>query len=402
MMSHNNNHGASLRGFLRLSRGLAAAAFTAALATSTATLAQTPAPAATPIKPAPVVIDQRATAIAQLLGGITPAPGNADIDKIAQSEVWLKHKEVMNAQWKTVRARLDVIEKWRDSEIKLKDAPKRTLLYPFSGPDFLNAWAFYPNHARYLFTGLELPGSLPDIEKLGPKEIDVLLRDVRNALDEIIQRNYFITSYMGKELTSPYFKGTVPIMSMMMALDGLHIVKIEPFDLFPELTKAYEDPKAAKKPGKLLRGAKITFTVPNSNRVSELYFFSLDATDRALQFYPEFNDWFGRNKPASALIKSASYLLHDGQFSKTRDMVLATADIVVQDDTGIPLRHLKLANFNVKVFGKYHRPIKPMEWGYQKDLDVLFKEAAGDKPLPFPFGYHWRGEQSGLILSTKP
>jgi len=226
--------------------------------------------------------------------------------------------------------------------------------------------------------------------------------DVRNALDEIVQRNYFITSYMGKELTSPYFKGTVPIMSMMMALDGLHIVKIEPYDLFPELTKAYEDPKAAKKPGKLLRGAKITFTVPNSGRSHELYFFSLDATDRALQFYPEFNDWFGRNKPASALIKSASYLLHDGQFSKTREMILAAADIVVQDDTGIPLRHLKQANFNVKVFGKYHRPIKPMEWGYQKDLDVLFKETAGDRPLPFPFGYHWKGEQSGLILSTKP
>ena len=364
--------------------------------------AQTPATVTAKPAAATIVIDQRATAIAQLLGGITPAPGDAAIDKIAQSDVWLKHKEIMTAEWKKVRSRLEVIEKWRDSEIKLKDASKRTLLYPFSGPDFLNAWAFYPNHARYLFTGLEMPGTLPEIDKLGPKEIDVLLRDVRNALDEIVQRNYFITSYMGKELHSPYFKGTVPIMSMMMALDGLHIVKIEPYDLFPELTKAYEDPKAAKKPGKLLRGAKITFTVPNSNRSHELYFFSLDATDRALQFYPEFNDWFGRNKPASALIKSASYLLHDGQFSKTRDMVLAAADIVVQDDTGIPLRHLKQANFNVKVFGKYHRPIKPMEWGYQADLDRLFKEEAGAKPLLFPFGYHWKGEQSGLILSTRP
>ncbi len=386
----------SKRKFLTAASALMALA---ALGLTTGAYAQTTAPA--PAKPA-VVIDQRATAIAQLLGGITPTPGDPALDKIAQSEVWLKHKEIMAGEWKKVRARLEVIEKWRDSEIKLKDVSKRTLLYPFSGPDFLNAWAFYPNHARYLFTGLEMPGTMPEMDKLGPKEIDVLLRDVRNALDEIVQRNYFITSYMGKELTSPYFKGTVPIMSMMMALDGLHIVKIEPFDLFPELTKAYEDPKAAKKPGKLLRGAKITFTVPNSGRSHELFFFSLDATDRALQFYPEFNDWFGRNKPASALIKSASYLLHDGQFSKTREMILAAADIVVQDDTGIPLRHLKQANFNVKVFGKYHRPIKPMEWGYQKDLDVLFKEAAGDKPLPFPFGYHWKGEQSGLIFSTKP
>lgn len=360
-------------------------------------------PAQTLASPAqPIVIDQRSTAIAQLLGGITPAPGNPAIDKIAASEAWLKHKEIMAAEWKKVRARLDIMEKWRDAEIKLKDAPKRTLLYPFSGPDFINAWALFPNHARYMFFGLENRGALPEIEKLGPNEIDVLLRDVRNALDEIIQRNYFITSYMGKELASPYFKGTVPIMSMMMALDGLHIVKIESFDPFPELTKAYEDPRAAKRPGKLLRSTRMTFTVPNSERTHEVYYFSLDATDRALQFYPDFVDWITRQTPASALLKSASYLLHDGQFSKTRAMVLGSADILVQDDTGVPYRYLKQANWQIKVYGKYHKPIKPMEWGYQRDLEILFKEQAEAKPLPFPFGYHWRGEQSGLILGTRP
>ena len=350
----------------------------------------------------PIVIDQRSTAIAQLLGGITPAPGNPAIDKIAASEAWLKHKEIMATEWKKVRARLDIMEKWRDAEIKLKDASKRTLLYPFSGPDFINAWALFPHHARYMFFGLENRGALPDIEKLGPNEIDVLLHDVRNALDEIIQRNYFITSYMGKELASPYFKGTVPIMSMMMALDGLHIVKIEPFDPFPELTKAYEDPRAAKRPGKLLRSTRMIFTEPNSGRTHELYYFSLDATDRALQFYPDFVDWITRQTPASALLKSASYLLHDGQFSKMRTMVLGAADILVQDDTGVPYRYLRQANWQIKVYGKYHKPIKPMEWGYQRDLEIAFKAQAEAKPLPFPFGYHWRGEQSGLILGTRP
>ncbi len=224
---------------------------------------------------------------------------------------------------------------------------------------------------------------------------------MRNALDEIIQRNYFITSFMGKELTSPYFKGTVPIMSMMMALDGLQIVKIEPFDPFPDLTKAYEEPKAAKKPGKLLRAAKIVFTVPNSNRTHELAYFSLDATDKALQFYPEFNDWLGRNKPASGLVKSASYLPHDGQFAKTREMLLAAADIIVQGDTGVPYRHLKQANFDVKLFGRYHTPIKPMEWAVQADLRKAFAEITDKAPLPFPFGYHWKGQDSGLMLARK-
>jgi hypothetical protein len=366
--------------------------------------AQAQAPAIAPTaKPAPAVTaDARATATAQIMAGIDPAPGDAVVDKLVATESWKKHKDVMQAQWKSVRARLEKIEHWRDQEIKLKDVGARTLLYPFSGPDFLNAWAFYPNHAKYLFFSLENPGELPNIEKMGVKELEIMLADVRGAFSEIFQRNYFITSYMGKQLTKPYLKGTVPIISTMMALDGLRIAKIENVDMFPELTKAYEEPKA-KRPGKLLRGAKITF-LDAANKAHELTYFSLDATDKAMQFYPEFLDRVGRNKPASALVKSASYLLHDNQFSKTRDMILASADILVQDDTGVPYRYIKQANWNVKLFGKYHKPIKPMEWGYQGDLDKAFREpeVAARGTLPFPFGYHWKGAESGLILATRP
>lgn len=361
--------------------------------------AQTAAPTATAAKPVVVSADARATATAQVMAGVTPAAGDAVIDKLVATEGWKKHQEAMQAQWKAVRSRLDTIEKWRDQEVKVKDVAARTLLYPFSGPDFINAWALYPNHGKYLFFSLENPGVLPDLEKMGPKEFDAMLKDVRNAFTEIFQRNYFITSYMGKQLTTSHLKGAVPIIATMMALNGLRIAKVEAVDPFPDLTKAYEEPKA-RRPGKLLRGAKITF-LTSANRVHELSYFSLDATDKALQFYPDFLDWVGRNKPASALVKSASYLLHDNQFSKTRDMILASADILVQDDTGVPYRYIKQANWNTKLFGKYHKPIKPMEWGYQGDLDKAFKEVKGE-PLPFPFGYHWKGQESGLILATRP
>ena len=335
------------------------------------------------------------------MAGIQPASGDAVIDKLVVTDGWIKHKEVMQTQWKTVRARLDTIEKWRDQEVKLKEVSARTLLYPFSGPDFLNAWSLYPNHGKYLFFSLENPGVLPDLEKMGAKEFDAMLRDVRNAFNEIFQRNYFITSYMGKQLTTPHLKGTVPILATMMALNGLRIAKVEAADPFPDLTRVYEEPKA-KRPGKLLRGAKITFL--SANRSHELSYFSLDATDKALVHYPDFLDWVGRNKPASALVKSASYLLHDNQFSKTRDMILTSADVLVQDDTGVPYRYIKQANWNVKLYGKYHMPIKPMEWGFQGDLQKAFREpeVAARGALPFPFGYHWKGAESGLIFATRP
>jgi len=356
----------------------------------------------TPVaKPAVPVItaDARATATAQIMAGIQPVPGDAVIDQLAATEGWKKHKEAMEVQWKSVRTRLDSIEKWRDQEIKFKDPSARSLLYPFSGPDFLNAWALYPNHGKYVFFSLESPGVLPNLEKMGSKEFEALLHDVRSAFNEIFKRNYFITSYMGKQLTTPHLKGTIPIITTMMALNGLRIAKIEAIDPFPELTKAFEEPKS-KRPGKILRGSKVTF-LSAGNKVHELSYFSLDATDKALQYYPDFLDWVGRNKPASALVKSASYLLHDNQFSKTRDLILATADVLVQDDTGVPFRYIKQANWTTKLFGKYHKPIRPMEWGYQGDLAKAFQDIKGE-PLPFPFGYHWKGQESGLILASRP
>ena len=361
--------------------------------------AQTATPPVT--KPAAPVLapDARATATAQVMAGIQPAAGDTVIDMLVATESWKHHKAAMEAQWKPVRSRLDTIEKWRDQEVRQKELAGRTLLYPFSGPDFLNAWALYPNHGKYMFFSLERPGVLPDLEKMSAKEFEAMLRDVRNAFNEIFQRNYFITSYMGKQLTTPHLKGTVPIIATMMALNGLRIAKVEAVDPFPELTKAYEEPKA-NRPGKIMRSAKITF-LSATNRAHELSYFSLDATDRALVYYPDFLDWVGRNRPASALVKSASYLMHDNQFSKTRDMVLASADILVQDDTGVPYRYIKQANWNVKLYGKYHKPIKPMEWGYQNDLAKAFQDVKGE-PLPFPFGYHWKGQESGLILASRP
>ena len=38
---------------------------------------------------------------------------------------------------------------------------------------------------------------------------------------------------------------------------------------------------------------------------------------------------------------------------------------------------------------------------HARDLDKAFKEVKGE-PLPFPFGYHWKGQESGLILATRP
>ena len=344
--------------------------------------------------------NRRATATAQLLAGIMPNPPEPAFNRLTELDAWKEHQKWMTSQWAAVRGRLTTMETWRDHEIKIAGGQKKTLVYPFSGPDFLNPYTLFPDHARYIFFSLERPGSLPDMESVTTVQFTKLLNDVRSAFRDIFERNYFITSYMTKQLTTPWIRGTVPVMATMMALMNRRIVRIEPIDLFPELTQVYDGPDS-KRPRMLLRGVRIDFANPAAPGTQQLYYYSLDATDKALEFYPEFLNWVGQFKNSTALIKSASYLLHDGQFTKTRAMLLDSVDIVVQDDTGIPYRFLTQPPWHVKLYGRYHKPIRPMEYAYQKDLEAAYKAGPDLPDLPFAFGYHWRGKQSALIVAHR-
>ena len=82
---------------------------------------------------------RRATATAQLLAGIAPPAGDPVIDRLAALDSWKEHRLWMEAQWSQVRARLSEMERWRAQEVRMREGQSKTLLYPFSGPDFLNA-----------------------------------------------------------------------------------------------------------------------------------------------------------------------------------------------------------------------------------------------------------------------
>ena len=394
----------------RLSQAtLCAAAITAASIAAAAPATPTPMPAPA-LKPAlamatspaapTAAYDVRATGTAQLLAGMVPTPGDPVIDQLAATEVWKAHSRKMQQDWLKVKERLGEMEKWRDHELSIRDASSRTLLYPFSGPDYLNAATLFPTHKQYVFFSLESPGKLPDVASLNDKQFVKLLEYTRLAMRDIFQRNYFITDYMNKQLGTDLFKGTVPVISIMMALNGKRIVHIDSVDMFPDLTKQYLEP-GSNRPSKRLTGARIEFADAKTGVTQQLTYYSLDATDKALEYYPAFLDMIGRNKPATGFLKSASYLLHDHQFKKTRDMMLATADQLVQDDTGIPFKYLARSSWQVKLYGQYAPPIRSLAYGLQPDLRAAYESQTQPHPISFPFGYHWQNGKSGLMIATR-
>jgi hypothetical protein len=157
--------------------------------------------------------NRRATATAQILAGIMPPAGDLALDRLVKLEAFAEHQKWMASRWSQARSRALAIDSWRAKELKISGAHNKTLLYPFSGPDFFNAYALFPDHPLYIFFSLERPGTLPDLESVTPVQFGKMLQDVRSAFRDIFARNYFITDYMSKQLTTPWIRGTVPVMA---------------------------------------------------------------------------------------------------------------------------------------------------------------------------------------------
>ncbi|MCX7891401.1 MAG: hypothetical protein N2544_03395 [Burkholderiales bacterium] len=337
--------------------------------------------------------DPELTSAARLLAGLPSdyAP-HAAFQSLA---AWQSHREAIGRSWSDLRAqRLAAMERWRDAELAAAAATAgKNLVYPFSGPDFLNAYLLFPGYDTYVMFGLESPGEPPRIAGLGEREAAGYLRSLRVAVQDLIERNYFITQHMSKQLHTPQLKGVLPVIMASMALLDLDIAAIEPVEIAPA--------DAARPRGKAIQAVKVTFSQARSGRAQVLYYLSLDATDRALERTPEFLSFLARFRPATTLIKSASYLLHGPYFTKTRAVLLGVTDTLVQDDTGIPFGMLQASGWSVRLYGDYEKPIRDFgRFGYQRDLESAYRSGRAAGRLPFPFGYHWSNGKSTLMVAS--
>ena len=103
--------------------------------------------------------------------------------------------------------------------------------------------------------------------------------------------------------------------------------------------------------------------------------------------------------PGDSLIKSASYLMHHGAFTKVRGFLIAHSATLLEDDSGIPLAYFDRRKWELKPFGRYLQPLGIFPNTYQPKLAELFKKSA--TPINFGIGYRWRPNESNLLLAVR-
>ena len=341
--------------------------------------------AALPARAAEVTADDTA----KFLAGMVPS-ADSPLIPLTKEPAWQRHARFFdNAFGQLEQRQLSKIRAWSDNHLA---APKPTMFYMFSGPDFLYANAFYPKATTYVLSALEPVGQVPDLTRLPRGALGAALYNVEHSLGSILSFSFFITKQMKTDLRAGQISGTLPILYVFLARSGKTIKGVTPISLDPEGQVKTGNEGGPNAP----RGARITFA-GSDGAEKTLYYFSTDLSNAGIRS-SGFLKFCSTLAPGNSLIKSASYLLHSGNFTTVRDYILANSATIIQDDSGVPLQYYSAKQWRFFPFGRYLGPIGEFPGRFQQSYADLFRRA---EPLNFGIGYRWRTNESNLLLSVK-
>jgi hypothetical protein len=327
---------------------------------------------------------------ALFLAGMMPS-ADSPLMPLTRDPSWQRHARFFDAAFAQLEERqLSRIRAWASANLA---APKPTMFYMFSGPDFLYADAFYSKATTYVLSALEPPGSVPDLTRLPPGGVGAALYNVERSMGSILSFSFFITKQMKVDLREGQLSGTLPILYVFLARSGKTIREVSAIAL-DDKGAAYF---AGEDPGRnATHGLRIVFSGSDGQQKT-LYYFSTDLSNPGVRV-TGFLKFCETLAPGNSLLKSASYLLHSGNFSAVRDFLLTHSATIIQDDSGIPLAGYSPRKWRFFPFGRYAGPISEFPGRYQEQYAGLFRSA---QPMDFGIGYRWRSHESNLLLSVR-
>ncbi|MFL6795912.1 MAG: hypothetical protein ACJ8F3_00705 [Xanthobacteraceae bacterium] len=342
------------------------------------------------VAPAAAVNAASANDTARFLAGLPPAEDSA-LAPLAKDRNWQQHANVFNHAFDRVeKGQLARIRAWSATNLT---SARPSVFYMFSGPDFLYANAFYPKATTYVLAGLEPVGAVPDLTALRGGLGGELGR-LRGSLATILSTSFFITKQMRSDLRSGRVNGTLPILYVFLVRSGYSIRDVTPVRVDSE-GKLQTEPETGRASA-AAPGVKIEFA-GSDGAPRTLYYFSTNLANEGVKS-SGFLKFLESLAPGDSFVKSASYLLHSGNFSTVRNFLLEHSAAMVQDDSGIPLRYYDAKKWEFHPFGRYVAPLGIFPGTYQRDYAELFRKS---QRMDFGIGYRWRPNESNLLLAIK-
>ena len=344
-----------------------------------------------------VVQDTLLDNAARFIAGLPQLRENS-YSKLQKDKYWIEYQTSMDANWKKmVDSRLSKMADWEKGTLSKSINDSLTLLYPFSGPDFLHAYYLFPRTREYIMMALEPVRPLVSLDSIKEKERDQFLDSLGNSLRDIFNKSYFITNHMIKDLKK--VKGVLPPMYFFFERSGYEMISQK----FITLNANGEEESVAgnKVHWNKVQGVKFVVRHRENKDIKTVFYFSANIANNGLKDRPQLVKFIMKRAPFNTFVKSASYLMHHAtEFSQIREMIIKNSENLFQDDTGIPYKYFKdKPEWKPQFYGEYVAPVEDFgRYLYQADLDSAFKGSS--QPLPFSLGYHWSTRKQHYMLFT--
>ncbi len=318
---------------------------------------------------------------ARFLAGLPAERGDDAFASLRAGDDWKRHRAQLDAAWSNFAAQHGgPVNAWARSEIgDLRSA--NAVFYPFSGPDILFAQLLYPRADTYVLCGLEPCEPLPAWNSLSQEDIGRGLDGLVTSLSTILHHSYFITKDLRQDLQATRFRGVLPVFLVFLARTGHAIESVDGVRLDAGGNPMVFAAGQSTVPGFLIR-------VRGPGGPKRIFYFSQDLSNGSLSPNGPFLSFVGSLGKPAALVKSASYLLHEGYFSNIRNHLLTRTCGLVQDPSGVPYHAIRDLGLRLNLYGNYQHTIDIFREYEQPDLAAAYADPANHaRPLSFGIGY---------------
>ncbi len=330
---------------------------------------------------------------ARFLAGM-PLSSNSPLAPLTHDPAWQEHSAFFEKAFTKLNTqKLEKLRTWQRSYLPESRGSIPVAYYMFSGPDFLYVDQFFPSASVYIMCGKESMGPPPD--PLHLNNLSSALHNLESAMNSSLTTSYFITKDMKVDLQQQNLNGTLPILYVFLARAGKNITDVTFISLDHGGGVHEGRPGAGGTPG-----VRINYRDSAFGHSQTLYYFTTDISDGGISANPGFMNFCQHFGVGSSFLKSSSYLMFENGFAKVRNFILDHSQLIVQDDSGIPLRDFNRSKWNLRLFGTYVGPIELFKEHSQPALHELF-EKSNPPSFPVGFGYQWNFHKSNLIVAQR-
>lgn len=278
---------------------------------------------------------------------------------------WRSYAQTESDRWAASSARLKAMEDWSAKELASLVPSDRPVLYPFAGPDALHAIALFGRAKRIFLLGLEGAGTLPDpnvapaagyFARLGASQAD------------LHRLGFFRTQEMASDFAK---SGVLPAIVGTIVRMGGRITSV--------------------------RGGRVDWT-NKAGEARRIDYVAADLANTGLKAQTQLVADIHGLAPYVTFVKAGMYLLGESRFSYLRQTLLDESSVIVQDDTGVPLKHFD-AKWAMRFYGAWEAPPPAYADRSEADLKAALERRAVSA-LPFGIGYHVLPSKAGLLVAS--